>query len=245
MTRANLFDLASGQIPAICLYDFIDEPTVAAIRSAYSGLVHGYYKDVVPRIEKCGPTVFEHPFTDREHYFKEARETDRLFSAAMQDTVSPLHIFQQKMQEECGWSSTRASDSTFGNYFAGTLRSIEGGTPVHIDYAPYEAPSWEMISSVDAQLSANVYLDGTPGQGNLIIYDKPWILEDEQYRFKDRFGYDDAVVREAPCAVIPPVSGAVVLFNSRCFHRVEPTVTRRLTFSFFFAIQDNSLILWS
>ena len=117
--------------------------------------------------------------------------------------------------------------------------------PVHIDFAPFESPGWEMISGVDAQLAANVYLDASPEQGDLVIYDKLWNPDDEQYRFEDRFGYSDAAVSEAPYEVLTPASGAIVLFNSRCFHRVVATGRRRLTFSFFLGFQDDEIILWS
>ncbi|HEX8907478.1 MAG TPA: hypothetical protein VF771_21715 [Longimicrobiaceae bacterium] len=247
LTRANLLGLAAGDLPAIHLRRFIDQPAAAAIGRVYDGLVHGYYRDVVPRITKCGPTAFEHEFGARGAYFAEARATDEVFSAAMAGAgvVSPLQVFDRELRERCGWSISRASDRAFGEYFAGTLRSMDAGTPVHIDFAPYEEPGWEMISSVDAQLAANVYLDATGEEGSLVIYDRLWAPEDERFRFGDRFGYDDAAVEGAPSVVITPATGDLVLFNSRFFHRVQAPGHRRLTYSFFFAFHDDHLIAWS
>jgi hypothetical protein len=245
LTRNNILDLALGNIPAIYIRSFINEATAASIRQVYSGLAHGYYKDVIPKIKKIGPTVFEHTFADRERYFAEARETGELFSSAMKDIGPPLRIFQRNLQEQCGWRSQVASDHVFGEYFAGTLRSIEEGTPVHIDFAPHESPGWEMIGFVESQLAANVYLDVTSEHGDLVIYDKFWTPDEERYRFKNRFGYDDATVRGKSCEVIKPTSGSMVLFNSRFFHRVEATWQRRLTYSFFCALHDGNVIHWS
>ena len=245
LTRGNLLDLAKGNISAISIQSFVDEATAGAIGQAYGGLMHGRYKDVVPPISKCGPTVFEHKFADRELYFMEARATNELFSSALKGILLPLRLFQRNLLEQCGWSSKLATDRVFGDYFAGTLRSIEEGTALHIDFAPYESPSWEMICSVDSQLSANVYIDSDLETGDLLIYDKAWTLEDERYRFKDRFGYDDAAVEARSRIAVKPALGAIVLFNSRFFHRVEATWHRRLTYSFFFAIYGDHIIMWS
>jgi carrier-protein-independent halogenase WelO5-like protein len=247
LTRANLLALATGDVPAIHLRRFIDNPAAEAIGRVFDGLVHGYYRDVVPRITKCGPTVFEHEFAARGPYFAEARATDEVFSHAMAEAgaVSPWQVFERELRERCGLSFARASDRAFGDYFAGTLRSMDAGTPVHIDFAPYEAPGWEMISSVDAQLSANVYLDATGDEGSLVIYDHLWTPEDERFRFGDRFGYDDAVVEGERSVAITPATGDLVLFNSRFFHRVQAPGHRRLTYSFFFAVQDDRVIAWS
>lgn len=247
LTRANLQGLATGDVAAIHLRRFVDEAAAAAIGRVFDGLVHGYYRNVVPRITKCGPTVFEHEFDARGPYFDEARATDEVFSSAMAEAgaVSPWQVFERELRERCGLSLARASDRTFGDYFAGTLRSMEAGTPVHIDFAPFEAPEWEMIGSVDAQLTANVYLDATGEEGSLVIYDHLWSPDDERFRFGDRFGYDDAVVEGAPSVVITPATGDLVLFNSRFFHRVHAPGHRRLTYSFFFALQDDRVIAWS
>jgi carrier-protein-independent halogenase WelO5-like protein len=247
LTRDALQDLSSGNLPAIHLRRFIDQPAAAALGRVFDGLVHGYYRDVVPRITKCGPTAFEHRFDERGPYFAEARTTDEVFASAMaaEGVDSPLQVFDRELRERCGWSIGRASDHTFGEYFAGTLRSMDAGTPVHIDFAPFEEPDWEMISSVDAQLAANVYLDATGEEGSLVIYDHLWTPEDERFRFGDRFGYDDAVVEGEPSVVVTPGTGDLVLFNSRFFHRVQAPGHRRLTYSFFFALQDDHLIAWS
>jgi hypothetical protein len=248
LTRENLLDLADGGIPAICVDGFLEDAAAEAILQAYSRLVHDYYdyyRDVVPRIAKCGPTVFEHQFAARERYFAEAGATKEQFAAALDGMPSPLEILQFDLRDRCGLSSRLATDRAFGDYFAGTLRSIENGTPVHIDFAPFESPGWEMISSVDAQLAANVYLDPLPAQGALTIYRRLWSPEDERYRFGDRFGYEDAVVGGTPHEVIASGRKTLVLFNSRCFHRVGVTGRRRLTYSFFLAFQDDELIFWS
>jgi carrier-protein-independent halogenase WelO5-like protein len=240
LTAGNLAELARGRIPAIYLRSFVDDTTADDIGRLYGGLVHGHYQDVVPRITKCGPTVFEHDFAGRSRYFAEARATE-----AVLPSLPPLAQFRERLSG-CGLRSRVARDRSFGDYFAGTLRSIEEGTPVHIDFAPHESPSWEMISFVEAQLSANVYLDAPPRPGDLVLFDKLWQPEDETFRFADRFGYDGAAVEGAAAEVITPARGAIVLFNSRFFHRVEAIWQRRLTYSFFFAFHDaDELIFWS
>jgi len=245
LTRTNLVDLANGNIPAINIPCFIDEATADSVRQIYSGLVRGYYKNVVPPITKFGPAVFEYEFADRKDYFSQANATNKLLSSLMAGVLSPLLRFQQRLQEQCDLSSSLAIDQRFGRYFAGTLRSIEEGTPVHIDFAPHESASWEMISSVEAQLTANLYLDTPLEKGNLVIYEKSWVEDDERHRFENRFGYDDAVVEAAPFEVIKPMDRNFTLFNSRFFHRVEETWQRRLTYSFFFAFKEDHVIMWS
>jgi hypothetical protein len=245
LTKTNIIDLARGNIPAIYISSFIDEVTASAIRHSYSGLTQSYYENVIPRIKKFGPTVFEYKFADRKDYFFQARETRKLLLSVMKDILSPLEIFRHNLKEQCGWSSNLAEDHLFGKYFAGTFRSIEEGTPVHIDFAPHESPEWEMISSVKAQLTANIYLDAPPEGGNLVIYEKLWNPEDERYRFKNRFGYADAAIEATSFETIKPRDCAISLFNSQFFHRVDPSWQRRLTLSFFFALQKDSLIFWS
>ncbi len=245
LTKTNIIDLARGNIPAIYIPSFIDEATASAIKHSYNGLAHSYYENVIPRITKFGPTVFEHKFADRKDYFFQARETCKLLSSVMKGILSPLDIFQQNLKEQCSWSSNLAEDYFFGPYFAGTLRTIEEGTPIHIDFAPHESPEWEMISSVEAQLTANIYLDAPSEGGNLIIYEKLWSPEDERYRFENRFGYADAAIEATSFETIKPRDCAIGLFNSQFFHRVEACWQRRLTYSFFFALQEDSLIFWS
>ena len=245
LSRTNLLDLASGNIPAINIPCFIEEVTADSLRRIHGGLERGYYKNVVPPITKFGPAVFEYEFADRKDYFSRAKATDELLSSLMKGVLSPLLRFQQRLQELCDLSADIAVDGSHGRYFAGTLRSIEQGTPVHIDFAPHESSPWEMISSVEAQLAANLYLDTPLDKGNLVIYEKPWAKDDERHRFENRFGYDDAVIEATPFEVIKPTDRTLTLFNSRFFHRVEESRQRRLTYSFFFAFKEDHVIMWS
>ena len=244
-TRTNLDDLAAGAIPAIYLTSFLDGPAVYAFREFFGRCAREFYKEVVPQIVKYGPSVFEHVFTARQHYFTQARVAENLVSSIWNNISSPLDHLRDCLVEDCGLVACHASDAAFGPYFAGTLRSIEEGTPVHIDFAPHESPGWEMISSVSAQLAANVYLEAPANPGNLVIYEKLWTLEDEWHRLDNRFGYDDAVVYGVPFEIITPVEGALVLFNSRFFHRVEATRSSRLTYSFFLGFHTGKIIFWS
>jgi hypothetical protein len=245
LTRKNLDDLATGAIPAIYLYSFLGDYGSRAIRDVFSRCIPEFYKKVVPQILKYGPTVFEHDFNARQHYFARARTAEKLLSSIWPDAASPLDLFRDSLQECCSLPVGLARDGTFGAYFAGTLRSIEEGTPVHIDFAPHESPGWEMISSVEAQFAANVYLEAPGSAGNLVIYDRVWTPEHERYKLKGRFGYDDTVVCGTSFEVIAPAEGALVLFNSRFFHRVEETGGRRLTYSFFFGFHQANIIVWS
>jgi hypothetical protein len=245
LTRPNLLDLAEGSIPAIWLCSFVDDAASRSVAGAYKRLAHGTYRNVTPRIAKFGASVFEHPFESRAAYFAEARAAETLLASAMADVPSPLGLFQDSLLGCCGLSSVLARDQCYGDYFAGIFRSIEEGTPIHIDFAPHESPGWEMISGVAAQLSANVYLDGTAEEGGLILYDRLWMPELERYRFAGRFGYHEDAVQASACEVIRPTLGSLVLFNSRFFHRVEAAWRQRLTYSFFFAPQNDDIILWS
>lgn len=238
LTSERLTALAAGRIPAIIVPQFLDASTSSDIIALYEQLSPGYYRSVVPRIQKYGPAVYEHRFEERSQYFAEARDAEAMLARL----ESPLVRFQNLLSRECALSSRLAHDDRFGNYFAGTFRSIEEGTPVHIDFAPHEAVSWEMISHVDVQLAANVYLD-MPGE--LIIFQKRWQLEDERYRLIDRFGYQDAAVASARSETISPLQNSLVLFNSRFFHRVAATRQRRLTYSFFVGMHNDEVILWS
>lgn len=245
LNSGNLFDLAGGNIPAIWIQSLVDDATSCSLADAYKRLAHRTYRNVIPPIAKYGASVFEYPFERRAEYFAEARAADILMSSAMAGLPSPLRLFQDLLQRCCGLPSVPARDKRYGDYFAGIFRSIEEGTPIHIDFAPHESPGWEMISGVAAQLSANVYLNGTAEQGCLVLYDQPWMPDLEQCRFTDRFGYNEDAVRGASSEAIRPNVGSLVLFNSSYFHRVEPAWRQRLTYSFFFALQNDHVILWS
>lgn len=200
------------------------------------------YPGVFPVITKIGPTAYEYTDETKAAYFQAATEgrmvLNALFAGLDDPAIGIMRLFS-------GFDRRFAVDPQHGGYAQGIMRSIVDGTPVHIDFAPHESPTFAEISRVKRQFVANLYIAATP-DAQTTIFEKRWSPADEAFKLKDSFGYSDFVVANAARAVYQPTVGDVLIIDTQHYHRVKKTPNERLTFSLTFGLlDDDTMLFWS
>jgi hypothetical protein len=147
-------------------------------------------------------------------------------------------------------------DSNDEQYFAGIVRGINNGTPIHCDWAPYDTRTepWA-ISRVTHQAVFNLCLAPMEGGGTL-VHDVQWTPDALAYRDPDGYGYFEGLVEGRKKAPLQPQPGDLYFFNSRNMHQVFPVAPgwerRRMAMASFFGVlppskegEKTKLVFWS
>lgn len=147
-----------------------------------------------------------------------------------------------------GFGCGVAQDPAAGSYFHGIIRQI-ARSPLHSDYARRDFPGW-LIGGCAQQLAWNVYLTaGRDGEGDTIIYRKPWSPADEVFKHETEMGYGAGVVAGCQSVRFTPAVGDLVVFNCVNYHEVTWThgAARRLSIGGFIGIDSDAraVRLWS
>ena len=120
------------------------------------------------------------------------------------------------------WDVSVASEGDNQKYFSGIFRQINGGTPVHCDWCPYDCLTEDWIlSKITQQAVFNLYISPTRG-GGTTLYDVQWSPEALKYRDPASYGYFPGLVEGRAKAPFQPEVGDLYLFNSRNMHEVAP-----------------------
>ena len=156
------------------------------------------------------------------------------------------------------WEICLASEGASPNqqYFAGIVRGINNGTPIHCDWVPYDLQdeSWA-IKRVTHQAVFNLYLTTVSG-GGTVIHDVQWTPQALAHRDPESYGYFGELVKGKKEAPFRPRAGDLVFFNSRNMHHVEPVSKdcrkRRMAMASFFGVLPpereggkTKLVFWS
>lgn len=144
-------------------------------------------------------------------------------------------------------------------YFAGIVRGINNGTPIHCDWVPYDTrtESWS-ISRVTHQAVFNLCLAPPPaaGGGGTVVHDVQWTPAALAFRDRGGYGYFPGLVEGHQQTAFQPQAGDLYFFNSRNMHEVLPvppeTGRRRMGMSSFFGVlpplhagEKTKLVFWS
>lgn len=161
---------------------------------------------------------------------------------------APREVTALLSQAFPGFACGVARDADAGRYFHGIIRQI-GRAPLHSDHAHRDFAGWE-IGKSRQQLAWNVYLTSAgAGEGETIIYRKPWTAADEAFKNLSGIGYHDAVVAGIEQARYRPGMGDLVVFNSVNYHEVTWTrgTAERLSIGGFIGIDEAAGIarFWS
>lgn len=248
ITEENIKSLLSNRIPYIRIKKFISPLDVQTLISQIEKVGFNFYKNVSPPIGKIGVTVFENQKENKNHYFREGKIISaNLFKQAPKHKEVMLKILHE-IQEKSGYNSQIATDlKTNKSYFAGLIRLMQAGTLLHIDYAPFDARNFD-INKITNQLACNVFLKTPKNGGEVVINNKHWNKNDEQYKINNSYGYDSLVVEKIQSVKIKPNTGDLILFNSRNYHQVLPNKnddSNRLTLSCFAGLYNENLLFWS
>lgn len=244
LSADSLERLFANEIPYIRIPDF-------ATRDECEHLVaeagqHGFnaYRNVEPRIDKLGITVFEYNAISKRRYFEDARTARQIQEAIFQRSFDPIARLRGLIEARTAYHARVARTEAGADYFAGLVRRIEKGTLIHVDFAPAEQEGW-CVGQVTHQLAWNLYLRTSGNGGKTHVFQRQWNPEHERYK-DGSYGYDPAVSQGSEKAAFEPRPGEVVLFNTRNFHYVDPTADERITVtSALGRLSDRELIFWS
>jgi hypothetical protein len=246
-TPATLDKLFAGEIAGLCVPEFLSAEECASLTRMSQECEFEDYRNVVPRIEKVGITVFEFDGIGKKEYFEAVEAANRRIARITHGICSPL-------QRVLDWLSTLSPDRRvdvayepgFGPYFAGLFRRIEAGTLVHVDFAPVEQPGWA-VGQVCSQLTFNIYLDAPViAPGIVRIWQKQVQPQDQRFKIHGSYGYEPEVVEGVPLATITPQAGMLMVINTRNFHQVSASAGSRLAVSSAVGqLPDKSVVLWS
>lgn len=245
LTSETLQQLMDNLVPYIRLAGFASASACDALVDCVINEAFGNYRDVEPRIERMGCTVFEYDAIGKQAYFADswraAEARARLFLASF----DPLDMMIKLLSRNTGRRTSIAESSAGQSYYAGLVRRIEQGTKLHVDYAPAEQKGWE-ICSVRHQLTWNLYLkvDASPS-GHTSVYCRQWRPEDNRFK-EGSYGFNRKVVAGSEHATFQPAVGEVVLFNTKNYHEVAASLGERITVtSAIGETLQGDLILWS
>ncbi len=245
LNASNLAALLHNELPAIRLPNLI---TARDCHELVVGLEQiGFRKPhytPTHAVQRFGPSYYEYRNQGKAAYFATAqrhREIRKLLFSTIND---PIQTFVECVRRETSMTLQVAHDDQEGNYFAGAARF--GAAPLlHNDSAPRKMPSDWQIAHVTSQLGWNVYLQIPQHGGELVIYDKQWEPDDDQ--FVDAKGYFDwAVVEGVESVRLKPAIGEAILFHSFNYHYIVPSSEPRITMAMFLGqTPAGDLIYWS
>lgn len=256
LTRASIENLFSNTIPSIRVANMLSteecERLVDVIRTHKIGT---YTSVATTGVGIVGITQYDHRHGLKEKYFAnvtEARSLQERF--ARECGVDVMGRVCDALRKASGMPVRLAKEGDRG-YFAGLLRAIETERPflLHADYGPYQGTKWE-IGHISAQISWNILFKDIQG-GETIIYDRPWMQEDDsEYKKPNSYGYSPRIVEGHPFKVVTPTQGDIYFINSQNFHEVKAvdSAQTRYTISSFVGWlpasvtgDEDTLIVWS
>ncbi|EKG14423.1 hypothetical protein MPH_08412 [Macrophomina phaseolina MS6] len=261
LTQQSLNDLLRNSIPSIRHAAFLSaDECRQLVDIVHTHPIGSYDQEVVfPPIGSAGISQFEHQ-DDKATYFSKVPAAltlqERFKSEANIDVMARV----AKILQQASGLPVRLACEGEKEYFAGLLRVVDEGIQIHADYAPYDAPGWE-IGRISAQLTWNILLKQVPG-GDTIIYDRAWQGQADDVVFKKtvpRYAYSPTGVEGRIFKCLKAVEGDLTLFNPRNFHEVkvpdrargQQSPSLRYTMSSFVGLLHNStlgmpeLLLWS
>lgn len=252
----SLRALFDNQIGCIRIEGFATPAESQAFVAAMDavGLSHEY-KTQGPNIKQrsryLGATQFEYRRKGKADYFaavEAARgERDAVFARAGFDPIARL----MERLRPCvpGRKVAIAEEPGHGRYYAGIIRETTGGANLHFDYARITAHDYA-IAANDAQLASNLYVGATDEGGDTTVYNLHVDPPAKAGEYVETSPFDAARVAGREHLSFKPVPGDVVIFNSRCPHKVawnpRDDGQRRMGIGCFIGrAPGGDLVLWS
>lgn len=256
LTPASLAALFNNEIPCIRVKGFATPDECRAFVQAMDTVgLNKEYRAIGPNVKfrprYIGVPQFEYRKRPKADYFA---------------TVGEAYADQAKVFEVCGFNPIArladllrgaapgkdvriAEEPGHGRYYAGIIRDITGGTNLHLDFARFTAPDYA-IGANDAQIATNFYADGSPDWGETTVHNLHFDPPVARGQYFESAPFDPTRVEGAERISFKPLPGDLVMFNSRCPHRVgfnpNDDGRRRMGIgSFVGRAPGGNLVLWS
>ncbi|CAJ2499772.1 Uu.00g026250.m01.CDS01 [Anthostomella pinea] len=260
LTRESFLDLLYGRTPLVCSPHFISDETSKRL------LEH-----LTPKFdpEKVGIAQFEFQAQSEEDFKNRKGDEKQRYFDEVRRTKS-LHPDVSKVVGENAWAKViatiaelvpewdvgEASEGPGNEYFSGIFRKLNKGTPIHCDWAPYDAATEDwVLNKITHQAAVNLYLSPFKG-GGTTVFDVQWSEDALNYRDPAHYGYHEALVKGRKKAPFQPRVGGLYMFNARNMHQVaalaEDYKVQRITLASFIGLLPSEvtggkpkLIFWS
>lgn len=241
-SHAAVLALIENRVPAVRIEDFASDDEVHRLLEVL--LEHACRTRSIKQVTRLGISQYQQGLRDsKESYFAQAKQLSEEFSRLFAQSFAPVQRLIGKL-DGVGLDAGIMHEPGLGSYFAGNGKLRNGFSPVHVDFAAQDSDGWA-VASARAQLAWNLYLR-VPGRGGeLLLWDKSWMPEDDVHRDGDNYYYRDTVVRGVPMLRTPVRPGEVILINSRNYHAVADAEDRLAFGSFISVFDDGRLRLWS
>lgn len=197
----------------------------------------------VPQFEYRHKTKAEYFATVEEAYAEQAA----VFAHCGFDPIARLMHLLRRMVP--GRDVRIAEEPGLGRYYAGIIRETTGGTNLHFDFARFSAPDYS-IAANEAQIATNFYASGTEEGGETTVHNLHFDPPIETGEYYEIAPFDSKRVEGVERYAFKPAAGDLVMFNSRCPHRVawnpRDDGQRRMGIgSFVGRAPGGDLVLWS
>ena len=248
LTADSLRALLNDEIPAIRIRDFATPDECAAFARAVAAADLSYYS-VKRRIGYIGLAQYEYrwdrPKTD---YFRDVPPVEARRDAVQAASFDALGRLID-MLAPCNPAGVGIAREAGGHYYAGIIRHASEGVDLHADYAPINAPSYD-IAAIDAQLGWNFYAQELVEGGETTVHHAPWSPEPAPGEIPQSYNLPPETVAGAERFTFRAAAGDAVIFNTRNPHeigggRAAPGHDRISIGSFIGRMPTGRLVLWS
>lgn len=227
-----LLDLFHNKISSIILENFISQKKCLEIKEGIQqiGLKHYNYQynTDVPEAKHIFDTHYLYEQKTPDDYFPKAEKTNQLYREFCDNiNFDPFLNVKEFLSKNWAQSVQIATQDNY-NYTHVIVRELQHSALLHADFAQF-IPSYWSISKIIAQYAWNIYLTDPGMGGECIVYNKLWEKEDDQYIYKQTYGYDEKIIAGQESTSIPIKPGSLVFFNSRNFHKVNKSQNMRLS----------------
>ena len=253
LTAETLCALFDNEIPVIRIKKFATPIECADFVAAIQwGIVNGImrYYSVKPRVGYIGTAQVEYRWGhERDAYFLAVKQAWADWKKIIDRAWNPQGRLMQELRVVSGRDVQIAEEPRYGKLFSGIIRKASNGIGRHVDYAPINTPDYA-IAAIDGQLGWNLFVE-SPAQGGVTtVHNRPWSVEPEEGEDPPMsYGLDDSHIVDAESVAYAPVTGDVVIFNTRNPHSVSagaPGTRDRLQIgSFVGRLPKGDMVLWS
>lgn len=253
-TNSLLSQLAGNQIAAVQISNFFTKEELDIIVANINRQSIFWYPESKHKQGRIGLSAAE--FYSKPNgkalYFERTPEYSQMRDNFFSETTNPIQKIIALFSDSHETAIAREPGMNDATYFCGLIRAMGGKSTLHFDYAPHQLRGWEISESTE-QFALVVYLQMPVTGGELLIYNRPWTIEDDVYNMdtlqKGPYGFDPIFLKEEIPTKISPIAGDLIIFRTRNFHQIEainPGLNQyRFTFSSFLSLKDGALFLWS
>ena len=244
----TLCQLLDNRIGAIRIGGFATPAECRAFaQAARQGRVKHY--SVGRKIGYIGMAQYEYRWNrPKSDFFADVPAAWADLQAVFDASFNPLQRLIDRLQAV--WPQPVAvAHEPMGDYFAGIVRFAGEGVDLHADWAPLNAPGYD-VGRIDGQLGWNFFAEELASGGETTVHNAPWDPPVTPGEIPQSYGLDRAIVAGAPRLRYRPTAGDVVLFNARNPHEVAGGTavgdgSRISIGSFIGRMPDGRLVLWS